>query len=161
LPLFLLRQYDEAHEFFRNDLPVLAGPYHLWAEEVAGDRATGRQMDERVPAGFERVQGPDRAGNLESGDRKSKAKDSASQPAAGGNGQPHAECRAQRAFPSRSASGRGKGGGNQPGPGGGNPATSDDEPLFAKASADTPAAATEATRITEAVTASTSQESHV
>ena len=48
-----------------------------------------------------------------------------------------------------------------PAPEAATPATSDDEPLFAKASADTPAAATEATRITEAVTASTSQESHV
>jgi len=39
-------------------------------------------------------------------------------------------------------------------------AASEDEPLFATASADPPAVAKEPTRITEAVTASTSQESH-
>ncbi len=74
LPLFLFRQYDEAHELFRDDLPFRAGPHHLRAQEVAGDRAPGREVHERVQAGFERVQGTNRAGDFESRRRKRKSR---------------------------------------------------------------------------------------
>src|ERR1700689_4429137 len=67
LPLFLFRQYDELHELFRNDLLILFGPRHLWAQEVAGDRTPDRQVHERVQAGLQRIQGANRAGDFAPG----------------------------------------------------------------------------------------------
>ena len=90
LPLFCFRQYDEPHEFLRDDLPVLAGPGHLRAQEVAGDRPPGGQGAQRISARFERIQGADRAGNRPP--RGGKAADnSASQPSAGRHGKPLSE----------------------------------------------------------------------
>src|ERR1700722_13389304 len=64
LPLFPLRQYDEPHALFRDNLPVLFGSHHLRAQEAAGDCTPGREVYERVQACLERVQSADRAGDL-------------------------------------------------------------------------------------------------
>ncbi len=39
-------QYDEAHEFLRDDLLILSGPGDLWAQEVTGDCTNRRQVYE-------------------------------------------------------------------------------------------------------------------
>src|ERR1017187_6571785 len=61
---FQLRQYDEPHDLFGDDLPVLFGPHHLWAEEVAGDRAPSWQGAQRIQTRLKRVQGANRAGDF-------------------------------------------------------------------------------------------------
>src|SRR5580698_9853112 len=66
LPGSMMKQ----HELFRNSVSFRAGAGHLRAEEIAGDCAPGRENAQRIPAGFERIQIADRAGDRAPGSGK-------------------------------------------------------------------------------------------
>ena len=59
LPGSMMKQ----HELLRNNLSFLPGADYFWAEEVARNCPPGGEGAQRIPAGFERVQVADRAGD--------------------------------------------------------------------------------------------------
>src|SRR5580698_3603137 len=59
LPGSMMKQ----HELLRDNLSFLSGADHLRAQEVARNCPPGGEGAQRVPAGFERVQVADRAGD--------------------------------------------------------------------------------------------------
>src|SRR5215472_1650477 len=96
LPPFPRAQYHDRHELFRDDLPVLPGPRHLWAQETSGDRAPSRQIPERIQACLQRIQGADRAGDRSPRSGEPAADHPAAQPTGGRSHEPKPEIRSGR-----------------------------------------------------------------
>lgn len=74
-------RYHEFDGLFRDTLLVFPGFVDLWAKEVAGDCASGRQGAERIQASLERVQSADHIRDFSTGNGEPAAKSASFRPA--------------------------------------------------------------------------------